>query len=61
MAKKKSQSYTRHFIAGLAIGVGIYLAVVGVLGDMSQNWQAFYIALGLGLLSAGSIGVAKLK
>lgn len=61
MAKKKSSNTAQYLLNTVLVATGIYLVVLGVLGDMTQSWSAFFVALGLGLQTTGTIGFAKLK
>lgn len=62
MAKKKANVSTKGMWAlnFLFVMLGIYLVVIGVLPNDSQNWQAFFVAAGLGLTVTGTIGFSKL-
>lgn len=61
MAKKQQSQMGQRVLNTVLVAGGIYLVVMGVLSSESQSWQAFFIALGLGLVVGGTVGFAKMK
>lgn len=60
-AKKSKNSMGVTLLCTLAIAVGIYFVVVGVLSGDTDNWRSFMIALGMGIFASGTIGFSTNK
>lgn len=63
MATKKSSNSSsvqpRHLVGVLFLALGIYLVIVGILGNVSDTWRSVLIAAGLATNAGATIGFSK--
>ena len=55
-AKKTTNKNVTNLIAMIAIALGIFLVINGVLSTEIESWRALIIAVGMGVFAGGIIG-----
>jgi len=60
-AKKSSNNGVASLLSVIAIGLGIFLTINGVLSTEIDSWRALFMAVGLGIFAGGIIGYCPAK